>query len=455
MRNRGWGLLCLGLLLWACGGSPDEAGEDAALAAGVLEEQAQGATALPPAGGGIFVSAADLTRARQRATATTAPFAENARILKGRADAALTATPKPFRMTNISAITYHWCSSDTDGIDNSLADATSKFEADGDRMRSLALQYALTGDVRYADRAALFLRTWAAQHTPVNLHDLGVDYANARLTGQTDGYCSTRPWNFALDGLFQAYGLINASDAYVLLKRNGYALTATDDAAVREWLRKAAEAVNSSFQAWTRWADAHPTSGSYTRYRSDNHLSWGLAGLLAASVALQDAALAGYVLDGTSWTDRRNGAYANPSHIKDVINRAIESGTGTANEGRIYEEKILRDPPIGYSLFHLWAMSLVAQTAEVNYARPGFWNHVTPNGGSIRKAFDRYTAFILGERASPQAGEGPPTSYAWLYELAYDHWPEARFRGTVLTSPRNRFIIQSIGVPTLLLGETL
>ncbi|MFP2957832.1 alginate lyase family protein [Myxococcus sp. 1LA] len=430
MNNHRLGLLGLGLILWGCGGPPlDAEGEDAAL----LSETEQ---AIPAAGGGIFVSAADLSRARQRAASNTAPFAENARILKGRADGALNTTPRPFRMTNISAITYHWCSTDNDGIDNSLADATNKFQDDGDRMRTLALQYALSGDTRYASRAALFLMTWAAQHTPVNLHDLGVDYARARLNGQTEGFCSNRPWNFALDGLFQTYGLINASDAYVLLKRNGYALSAADDTAVREWLRKSAEAVNSSFQAWTRWADANPNSSAFARYRSDNHLSWALAGLLAASVALQDEALAKYVLDGTSWTDRRNGAYANPSHVKDVINRAIESGTGAANEGRIYEEKILRDPAIGYSLYHLWALSLIAQTAEVNYARPGFWSHVTPNGGSIRKAYDRYTAFILGERPSPQAGEGPPTSYSWLYEMAYDHWPEARFRTTILAAPQ-------------------
>ncbi|NMO17476.1 hypothetical protein HPC49_21375 [Pyxidicoccus fallax] len=92
-------------------------------------------------------------------------------------------------------------------------------------------------------------------------------------------------------------------------------------------------------------------------------------------------------------------------------------------------------------------MSLIAQAAEVNYARPGFWNHVTPNGGSIRKAFDRYSAFILGERASPQAGEAPPTNSAWLYEMAYDPWREARFRNVILTAPRNRFIIQSTASP--------
>lgn len=268
-RNPRWmRTLVLGAMVaggMACG--PEDAPEP------VLARAESEATALPTAGGGIFITAAELTRARTRATAAVEPSAENARILKGRADAALTATPKPFRMTDVSTITYHVCSPDTDGVDNSLADATSKFTDDGDRMRTLALQYAVSGDAKYAVRAALFLKTWASQHTPVNLHDLHVDYAAAKLDGQTQDYCSDRPWNFALDGVFQAYGLINASDAYVLLKRNGYALPAADDASVREWLRKKAEAVNPSFQAWTRWADAHPTSSAFTRYRSDNHLT--------------------------------------------------------------------------------------------------------------------------------------------------------------------------------------
>ncbi|RKH83651.1 hypothetical protein D7Y21_26090 [Corallococcus sp. AB045] len=35
----------------------------------------------------------------------------------------------------------------------------------------------------------------------------------------------------------------------------------------------------------------------------------------------------------------------------------------------------------------------------------------TAGGGSIHKAYTRYAAFILGERASPQASEGPPKDY--------------------------------------------
>ena len=134
--------------------------------------------------------------------------------------------------------------------------------------------------------------------------------------------------------------------------------------AISAWLLALTEAVNSGFNAWTKWADAHPNSSSYERYRSDNHLSWALAGLIAGATALGDDELAAYVLDGGSWTDSYEGAYQNPSSIRSVIDWAIEP------DGRMYEEKILRDPPIGYSFFHLWAMMLVARVAEVHHQPP-------------------------------------------------------------------------------------
>ncbi len=137
------------------------------------------------AGGGIFITAAELARVRMWSTATTEPCAENARILMGRADSALTAMHRPFRMTNVSTVTYHGCSPDTDGVDHSLAGTTSRFMDDGDRMRTLALLYAISGDTEYAMHAVLFLTTWASRLTPVNLHDLPVDYAAATLDGQT------------------------------------------------------------------------------------------------------------------------------------------------------------------------------------------------------------------------------------------------------------------------------
>ncbi|MCA9686744.1 MAG: alginate lyase family protein, partial [Myxococcales bacterium] len=276
-----------------------------------------------------------------------------------------------------------------------------------------------------------------------------VDYQAGSLDGMTADYCSDRPWNFALDAMWQTYGLINVADAYLLLTRNGYALDPADDAALRDWILRLAEAVNSSFNAWTKWADAHPNSGSYERYRADNHLSWCLAGLIAAAAALEDEQLAAYVLEGGSWTDSYEGAYANPSSIRSVIDWAIEP------DGRIYEEKILRDPPIGYSFFHLWAMMLVARVAEVHFetGAPGLWEYPGDDGGDMEIAYDRYAGFVLGSKVSPEPDqEGDLAGNQWLYEAAVSRWGKAEHREVIDFGERNTWINQSIGAVPLLIG---
>ena len=241
------------------------------------EGDADGELDLPP---GLFITADDLHRARRRVAEETEPFYTNYTVLRGRADRALDESADPFHMDDVTTITFHWCSSDTDGVDNSLPDATGKLDRDSDRIRSLALQYVMSGDVTYGAHAAEMLRAWAEGSTPVNLHDLAIDYTAGTMDGQTEGFCSDIPWNFALDVMWQTYGLINVSDAYLLHTRNGYGL-GDDDGQVRAWRLALAEAVTSSFNAWTRWADAHPSSGSFERYRSDNHLSWALSVLRA------------------------------------------------------------------------------------------------------------------------------------------------------------------------------
>src|SRR5690606_28315476 len=141
----------------------------------------------------------------------------------------------------------------------------------------------------FGDRALVHLLAWAREGTLINMYDFDIDFVSATFRGSTnDGSCGVRPWHFALDAMWQTYGLINLSDAFLLLTRNGYPLSSEDDATLRDFLRRLVEAVNSSFHAWTRWADAHPRSPSYERYRSDNHLSWCLAGIMAGAVALED-----------------------------------------------------------------------------------------------------------------------------------------------------------------------
>jgi hypothetical protein len=400
-----------------------------------------------PRGAGLFISFDDLERARERASSGIELFETQANLVAGRAETAMSVTADPFHMDDVLAIRFGWCE-EHDDVDDTLSEASAKLERESDHMRTLALQFALAGDVAHADKAVELMRAWADEHTVVNMYDFDIDFEQGTLVGMTDGYCSDRPWNFALDAMWQTYGLINAGDAYLLLTRNGHDLGA-DDTALRDWILRLTEAVDASFHAWTKWADAHPNSGSYERYRSDNHLSWCLAGLIAGAAALEDDDLAAYVLDGGSWTNSAGGPYENPSSIRSVIDLAIEA------DGRIYEEKILRDPPIGYSFFHMWAMMLVARAAEVHYedGAPGVWEVVGEDDGGLEIAYDRYAGFILGTKVSPEPDqEGDLAGNRWLYEAAVQRWTKPEHREVIDFGDRNTWINQSIGAVPLLIG---
>lgn len=384
----------------------------AALAVGaalVASNTAAAATA------GLFLTDTDLQRLRaNNQSASDSGVRSSYGVQSGLANNALDDVADPFSMSNIAAITYHWCSSDTDGIDNSLWDASRQFENQSHVIRTLALQYAVTQDVSFAAKAVALMKVWAAQHTPVNLYDLNVNFQNATIDGATSGSCSDRPWNFALDTMWQAYGLTNVSDAYILLTRNGYSIASADNTALRNWILKVAQAVNSSHHAWTKWADAHTSSSAYERYRVDNHLSWSNLGLLAAGVALDDQAQINYVLTGGSWNDGRSGAYANPSPILKVIDGAIEAN------GRVYEERINRDPPIGYSFFHLQPMTLIARIDEV-LGRGQVWRYKGADGAGLQEAFTHLQPYIMGTPSG--SSEGNLTNHAWLYFFAHHWWP--------------------------------
>ncbi len=399
----------------------------------------------PPAvegAAGAFTSSADLERARRRRTEPGFDLTYQAH--RARAQGLLGSTADPFHSEDFEGMVFGWSGTPPP---NSLRVAVSKLLDQSDGMRRLALEFALSGDAEFARKAVELMLAWAERHTPVDLLDPGfdVDYPNANILGKTPGGISSdRPWNMALDTMWQAYGLVNASDAYLLVKRNGYAIETNDEPKIRGWLLRLARAVNSSFHAWTKWADPRPTSPSYERYRSDNHLSWCLAGLVAAAAALEDHSLANYVLRGSVWDDYGDG-YANPSHLGDVVDRAIESGTAPEHEGRVYEEKIGRDPPIGYAIFHLTAMSLVAQVAEVHYGED-VWSWTGADGAGIPLALDRYAGHLLGTKTSPKPGEG----YKNYHRLP---WELAQRADVVDPSNRRWHYQQAIGPVPFLLGK--
>lgn len=402
---------------------------------------------------GIFITQAELARAKTRAAGTTQPFRNSYNTQKSRADAALSTTPSPFYMTPsnyTNNLRYAWgwssCPDSNPNDNNSLQDAVSKLEDQGDIARTLALQYALTGTASYGNKARDYLLAWANNSTPINMYDFYVNTTtwDGGLVG-SDGTDCKRPWNMALDGMFQGYGLINLADAYALLVRNGYTLSSQDDAAIRTYLYALSAAVNSSYHAWSRWADAHNctannNSETCIRYRSDNHLSWGQAPLLAAAAALDDTTIANYVLSGGTWNDGRSGPVANTSHMKYVINRAVLSN------GQIYDEApgavggIERE---GYAFYHLWAMNIVARIDDVHFHQD-IWDYKGTDGQGLREA---YTA------EAPRVISGQNSGDNWQYELPYNRWGGATFLSARDRSSRTAFIKQSYGPTALLFGE--
>ncbi len=406
----------------------------------------------PPSG--LFMTADDKTRIQNLVAKKDSSYAELYAGLLRRADAALGKEASPFRMQDVTQIEFGWCKKPSPP-DDTLKDLTSKLEKQSDWIRTLALAFSLSGKPRYAKHAEKLLLAWARDSTLLNLYDLDIDFRGGGFAGMTtDGYCGSRPWNMALDAMWQTYGLINVSDAYILLRQGGHAFDRVDEAVVRVWIRALAEAVNSSFHAWTRWADAHKGSRAYTRYRADNHLSWCLAGLLAAAAALDDEDLAAYVLEGEVWEDSKAGRYANPSSIRAVIDIAIEADAEGKNAGRIYEEKIRRDPPVGYAMFHLWPMALVASIAEKHYG-DDVWSFKGADGAGLREAYRRYAAYALGEWDSPRPDqEGSRRGRSWIFELAANVWPEeTKIQEALAAGKRGKHVVQSGGPLTLLYGK--
>jgi hypothetical protein len=95
-------------------------------------------------------------------------------------------------------------------------------------------------------------------------------------------------------------------------------------------------------------------------------------------------------------------------------------------------------------------MCLVARLAEVHFGED-LWEFRGDDGAGLKEAFERYSAFALGERAAQ-----PPEdlgSYLWLWQFAALRWPqEPRYRAVLALGSQEKFILQSIGPVALVLG---
>lgn len=309
---------------------------------------------------------------------------------------------------------FGWCKSNPDR-NRTLKDLSTRLEKDSATSRDMAQLYAATGSVSAYRKAIEFAYSWATKSSLFNAYEQGMNPSEASFPGMERGFCN-RSWNMMLDSIWQAYGLINFSEVYSILKGSDLSADYSSELArIEYWLRgRLIPAVNAGCHAWTKYADFNPHSAAYLRYRSDNHLSWCLAGLSTAGLALGDHALLDYVYYGTVYDDGISGPYENPSSLIKLIPYAIHES------GNVYDEaeRATQHKGFFYGNFSLWALVIAARNTETA-GYPSLWEiRITESSGSLASALDRYAPYVANELQITDAKETTkPEFFSFVYRI--------------------------------------
>ena len=212
-------------------------------------------------------------------------------------------------------------------------------------VQTLALAWYLTGDQRYADRAALLLRTWFLDPaTRMNPH--------LRYGQGVPGLHEGRSY-----GIIDTSGLIAVYDAAGLLE-TAPAWTATDRKAMNDWCR--------TYLDWLRTSDL----GRKEAAAANNHGSWYAAQAAALALYTGQDGLAREILSACK---------------SQRIDRQIEPGGAQPLE-------LARTKSFGYTLYNLQALCTLAHLGD----RVGvdLWHYQSADGRSLRKALEYVLPYV-------------------------------------------------------------
>jgi hypothetical protein len=323
----------------------------------------------------FLIDGAELARTRQLIRDGEKALAPALAELVKRAEAAMASGPFSVINKNVvppsgdkhdymSLAPYWWPNPDTD-------DGLPYVRRDGERnpeiydvrnrldlgemaaaVEGLALAYYFTGEEKYAQRAALLVRTWfldpATRMTP------HLQYAQA-VRGVNDG----RP-----EGLIETRGFARVVDAIGLLEGSP-AWTADDLQATRQWFRE--------FLQWMQTSE----HGHDEAAAENNH--------------------------GTFY-DVQIASYALFTEQPDVAQRILER----ARQRRITEQvdpdgkqprELARTKAWSYSVGNLAGLMALARLGE--HVDVELWQFETDDGRSIRRAIDFLAPYGTGERPWP------------------------------------------------------
>ena len=314
------------------------------------------------------------------------------------------APPSSDKHDYVSLATYYWPNPKTpDGLPYIAHDGEVNPETKDsdytrlrkmiDIARGLALAYATTGDERYAQGAAVQLRTWFLDDaTRMNPH---LNYGQC-VRGREGG----NPF-----GIIESAYLTDVLDADALL-RDTPAWTTTDHTRLAAWFR--------DFLSWLTTSEL----GQREANDKNNHGTW--FDVQAASFALfvGDEAHARQIL--LAARQRRIAAQIEP-------------------DGTMPHE-LRRTKSAGYTLYNTRAMIRLARLGEA--LGIDLWNFQTGDGRSLRKALDFLSAYADPDKAWTHKQIEPfgRQGIIKLLQQASTRYADQPYRGLVekFTEPKTR-----------------
>ena len=214
--------------------------------------------------------------------------------------------------------------------------------------RILSLAWFFTGEKKYAEKAALFLRTWFLDSaTKMNPH---LEYGQA-IPGVNTGRGI---------GIIETVALISIADAAGLLTTSA-SWTSSDHHALQQWY--------SEYLNWLLTSK----NGSDEHKAKNNHGTWYYA----------------QAIDFALFTGDMNKA----KQLAEESKKRLDSQL--TKEGRQPLETD-RTNGLGYSTMNLRGWFTVATLAKKTGI--DLWNYKTPQGVSLRTAFDWLLPYALGEK---------------------------------------------------------
>ncbi len=260
----------------------------------------------------------------------------------------------------VSLGTYYWPNPDTpngmpwinkDGEKNPLKD-----EYDEPRLmkmcasvRILALAAYLSGDGKYAARAAEQIRAWFLD--PATRMNPNLEHAQMQ-PGKNEGSAT---------GIIDSRGLTDVTDAAFLL-RGFAAWTAADDAKLKKWF--------SDYYTWLTTSK----NGKREADTTNNHAVW---------YDVQAAAIAQFIGD-----EQAARQIVEAAKTRRIARQIEPDGSMPRELGRTLS--------VTYSIFNLEAFFKLARIARNSGV--DLWNHKTPDGRSLRGALDYMIPYATGQK---------------------------------------------------------